>query len=92
MSVVDLETVKKAIRVFHNEDDELITTYVEAAEKYLNRVGVAVAAPIDPDAKVAVLLLCGQLYQWREPVVDGIVKELPLSLRTFITALRGIQL
>lgn len=92
MAVVGLEMAKKAIRVYHDDDDELIQAYIDAAEAYLNRIGVAVAAPASPDAQIAVLLLVGHLYQFREPVVDGNIKEVPLSLQIFISGLRGVQL
>ncbi|OCJ06091.1 hypothetical protein A6U85_03755 [Agrobacterium sp. 13-626] len=87
MSLVDLVTAKKAIRVLYTDDDELIQAYLDGAEDYLERIGVKIADPISPAAKLAVLLLVGNSYQYREAVADGNFKELPLSLQMYIRSL-----
>lgn len=79
MAIVDLETVKKHLRVFHNDEDAEIGLYRDAAEsiitEYLDREVVAAGstpAQLDgiaatPAIVSAILLVTGDLYEVREP-------------------------
>lgn len=79
MAIVDLETVKKHLRVFHSDEDAEIGLYRDAAEsiiaEYLDREVVAAGeTPTTTDGIVvtpaivsAILLLTGDLYEVREP-------------------------
>lgn len=79
MPIVDLETVKKHLRVFHDDEDAEIGIYRDAAEsiiaEYLDREVVANdATPTAEDGIAAapaivsaILLVTGDLYEVREP-------------------------
>ncbi|UHS56837.1 head-tail connector protein [Agrobacterium vaccinii] len=79
MPIVDLETVKKHLRVFHNDEDAEIEIYRDAAEsiiaEYLDREVVAIGATPTADDGIAatasivsaILLVTGDLYEVREP-------------------------
>jgi hypothetical protein len=83
MAILDLDTVKKHLRVFHSDEDAEIGLYRDAAEsiitEYLDREVVAVgAAPAQPDGVTAtpaiisaILLVTGDLYEVREPDPDA---------------------
>lgn len=83
MAIVDLETVKKHLRVFHEDEDVEIGLYRDAAEsiitEYLDREVVADGeTPTDEDgieatASIvsAILLVTGDLYEVREPDPDA---------------------
>lgn len=57
MAVVALADVKAHLRVTGSTDDALLASQIDAAEQYLDSVGVAVAAPIPAPVKQAVLLI-----------------------------------
>lgn len=79
MPIVDLETVKKHLRVFHDDEDAEIELYRDAAEsiitEYLDREVIATGGtPVADDGIVAsasivsaILLVTGDLYEAREP-------------------------
>ena len=79
MPIVDLETVKKHLRVFHSDEDAEIGIYRDAAEsivtEYLDREVVAIGASPAQDHGIvataaivsAILLVTGDLYEVREP-------------------------
>ena len=79
MPIVDLETVKKHIRVFHSDEDAEIEIYRDAAEsiitEYLDREVVAIGETptaadgiaASPAIVSAILLVAGDLYEVREP-------------------------
>lgn len=63
MAVVALADVKAHLRVTGSTDDTLLTSQIDAAESYLDKIGVAVAAPIDPPVKQAVFLIVEGFYR-----------------------------
>lgn len=83
MPIVDLETVKKHLRVMHTDEDAEIELYRDAAEsiitEYLDREVVADGETptaedgIEATASIvsAILLVTGDLYEVREPDPDA---------------------
>ena len=86
MALLDINIVKRHLRVFHDDDDNEIGAYQAAAEnivvEYLDRNVVAEGTTLpdesdpayDPTAMVvtpaitsAILLVLGDLYEFREP-------------------------
>ncbi|NTA48151.1 phage gp6-like head-tail connector protein [Agrobacterium tumefaciens] len=79
MAIVDLETVKKHLRVFHEDEDTEIGLYRDAAEsivtQHLDREVVAAGETptaadgiaATPAIVSAILLVTGDLYEVREP-------------------------
>ena len=90
--MIDRELVKKHLRVFATDEDQLIDLYIAAAvdtaEQYLNRKLYAQSETVPEDdedglvlppaVEAAILLIVGQLYEFRENVISGtIVAQLP---------------
>jgi hypothetical protein len=83
MALIELDTVKRHLRIMHNEDDAEIVVYQAAAEdivtQYLDRKVIAAsealpdegddatAMHITPAITAAVLLMVGDMYEVREP-------------------------
>lgn len=92
--MIDLDLVKNHLQVVGADHDAIIELYVAAAvdtaEQYLNRKLYAVGETvpdsdptgitIPPAVVSAVLLIVGQLFEFRENVVSGtIVTQVPLG-------------
>ncbi|MEQ1403842.1 head-tail connector protein [Neorhizobium sp. Rsf11] len=97
--LVTLDLAKKHILVEHNDDDDLITTFIEAAsglcEEYLNRTYTEAVSGSDgqtdaPAAVVAaVLILVATLYRDREEQhVDVPPMVLPSTVRMLLAPYR----
>lgn len=89
---IDLALAKAQARVTHDAEDALITSYIAAAQAWVERyIGMTLAEADDaPELDQAMLLLVGHWYQNREAAVVGTisgdlamaVKELAGPLRT----------
>ena len=70
MSYVTLSEAKQHLRIDHNDEDSLITIYIEAAElnacQYLNLEEL----PQELAIKAAILLLVGDFYEHREAATE----------------------
>ncbi|WP_266035312.1 head-tail connector protein, partial [Brucella intermedia] len=76
---VELELLKKHLRVFHDDEDAELDVYLAAAEtivvEYVDREIVATGAPpatddgiaVTPPITAAILLVAADLYENREP-------------------------
>lgn len=76
MSILNIELVKKHIKVDGNDEDTEIQIYIEAAEQYVNDFCDTKDEPFavfPAPVQAAVLLIVGDLYENREMQV---VKEL----------------
>ena len=79
MAIVDLETVKRHLRVFHSDEDIEIGLYRDAAESIIAEHLDREVVPADetpsaddgiaatPAIVSAILLVTGDLYEVREP-------------------------
>ncbi|WP_113341754.1 head-tail connector protein [Brucella intermedia] len=79
MALVELELLKKHLRVFHDDEDAELDVYLAAAEtivvEYVDREIVATGAPpatddgivVTPPITAAILLVAADLYENREP-------------------------
>lgn len=82
MPLISLDMAKRHLRIDHDEDDIQVTMYAAAAEsivqEYVDRpllaTGSVIPDPNDHDAIVvpppaiaAILLVLGDLYEYREP-------------------------
>ncbi|AVH37019.1 phage gp6-like head-tail connector protein [Pseudomonas monteilii] len=93
--MLDLARVKLHLRVDGDEEDQVITGYVEAAKSHVamhcDRVLVETdpAGPeemgLTPDVEQAILLLVGHWYANREAVAVGITAtEMPLAVERLL--------
>ncbi|MGB6119576.1 MAG: head-tail connector protein [Mesorhizobium sp.] len=84
MSTVTLSLAKAYSNIIGDEDDELLTLFIDAAETWLgNYIGKPIAEfdPVPADLKRAVLMLVAFYYEQREAVAYGIAGQMaPLSV------------
>lgn len=103
MALVSLETAKRHLRIFHDDDDAGVGLYVGAAESivvaYLDRVVLpegqtlpaddALAINVMPAITAAILLIVGDLYENREADPDATGNAmLPKAVRALLAPWR----
>lgn len=66
MTAVALEDAKAHLRIGFDTDDAYVTSLLEAAEGYVQEVGVAFASPLQPAVRHAILLLVSHWYGQRD--------------------------
>lgn len=76
---LNLEKVKRFIRVEHDEDDELLEGLMKTAGEYIEGV-TGKRAEGSQAYKLAVLQLTAHWYENRIPVVSGTVADVPLTV------------
>ena len=93
--MLDLDRVKRHLRVDGNDEDVVISGYVEAAKAYVamhcDRILVDAdpAGPeemgLTPDVEQAILLLVGHWYANREEVVVGVsATQVPMGVQALL--------
>lgn len=92
--MLDLNLVKEHLRVDDDQDDTLITAYVDAAVEYVQqhcdrRIVEVPATPAEMaltlDIQQAVLLLVGHWYANREEVVVGAAaNQIPMGVSALL--------
>lgn len=75
-----LEKVKKNMILDHNEDDELITSYITAATSYAEGYQKKVSGfyeehPMDPTTEQAVIMLSSHFYESRDGSTGGFFQD-----------------
>lgn len=88
MSEVDLADAKAHLRITFAADDAYITGLIEAAEDYVESVGVAFATPIQPAVRHAVLLIVSHFYNHREAVTAEAVNAMPFGVNALLQPFR----
>lgn len=88
MSAVDLAEAKAHLRVSFAADDAYIAGIIEAAEDYVESVGVAIASPIQPAVRHAVLLIVSHFYNNREAVTAETVNAMPFGVNALLQPYR----
>lgn len=79
MSIVSVSLAKAHMNIVGNDDDELISLYIGAAETWLgNYVGKPLSGfdVLPDDLKLAVLRLAAFYYEQREAVAFGITMQI----------------
>lgn len=92
--MIDLPLVKTHLRVDGDDDDLLISAYIDAAVEYVQqhcdrRIAESPEGPeqmaLTNDVKQAILLLVGHWYANREDVVTGtIASQLPMGVHALL--------
>ena len=75
-----LEKVKKNLILDHNEDDELIASYITAATSYAEGYQKKVSGfyetnPMDPTTEQAVIMLSSHFYESRDGSTAGFFQD-----------------
>lgn len=85
---VSLEEAKAHLRISFTADDAYITGIIEAAEDHVESVGVALATPIQPAVRHAVLLIVSHFYNNREAVTAEAVNAMPFGVNALLQPFR----
>lgn len=88
MTAVALEDAKAHLRITFAADDAYITGIIQAAENYVESVGVAFATPIQPAVRHAVLLITSHFYNNREAVTVEAVNAMPFGVNALLQPFR----
>ncbi|RVI95669.1 phage gp6-like head-tail connector protein [Sinorhizobium medicae] len=88
MEAVSLADAKAHLRISFTADDAYITGIVEAAEDYVESVGVAFATPIQPAVRHAVLLIVSHFYNNREAVTVEAINAMPFGVNALLQPYR----
>lgn len=92
MAVLHLEDVKAWLRISFDDEDDILASTIEAAEGYVSEIGVALAAPVPPALKQALLLLIGHWWENREAVIEGDFRKVPLGFEALIAPYREVTI
>lgn len=85
---VSLADAKAHLRIGFAADDTYITGIIEAAEGYVGSVGVAIAAPIQPSVRHAILMIVAHFYNNREAVTVDAVNAMPFGVNALLQPYR----
>ncbi|WP_340668852.1 head-tail connector protein [Bradyrhizobium ottawaense] len=92
MSAVDLADVKAHLRVSFDSEDTYIQSLIDAAESYVDSLGVALDAT-PPDAVLhAIKLMVGHWYQNREAATTEPPKAIAFGVGTLLAPFREVNL
>lgn len=87
-----LAEIKHHLRIEHDEDDDEIAAFAEAAHEYFATIGVDMTAdPLPRPVAQAELMLIGHWYRQREAVDDGrtATRAVPFSVDTLTAPYRS---
>ena len=84
---VELEDIKRHLNVDFNEDDNLITSMIEAAEASVeNSIGapladIAIYGELPVALKHVIRIMTANFYEYREGMTYGKIQTVPFTLR-----------
>jgi len=92
--LLTLDEAKQHLRIDHDDDDELVTTYADAAVlsclSHCNRQLVPQGA--EPAFRAAALLTLGGIYNSRELVITGTIVALNPTVEALLRPYRIIRI
>lgn len=83
---VELEDIKRQVNVDFNEDDNLITSMIEAAEASVEKtIGaplaeIAIEGELPADLKHAIRIMTANFYEYREGMTYGKIQAVLFTL------------
>jgi uncharacterized phage protein (predicted DNA packaging) len=94
--ILTLEDIKRHLNVDFNEDDELITSMMEAAEASIeNSIGVPLADFVSDgfpaDLKHAIRIMTANFYEFREGFTHGKIQQVPFTLAHLIAPYKKLS-
>ncbi len=91
MSYITLQQAKQHLRVDHSDEDDLIQTYIDAAEDWIaKRCGEFEELP--KSLVAATLLFVGDLYENREIQFTSIKMSTSKTMETLVAPYRRVDL
>lgn len=87
---MELNSLKKYLRIDHDLDDALIETLQDVAEKYIYGA-IEVTATYDERFDYAVTLLVSNWYENRISTTEKALDEIPFGVTALIHQLRGLD-
>ncbi len=88
MTAVTLADAKAHLRVSFTADDAYITGLIEAAEDYVQSIGVSFGSPLQPAVRHAVLLIVSHFYNNREAVTVEAINAMPFGVNALLQPYR----
>ena len=85
---MELDFIKKVIKVDFDEDDEYITLLSEVAEKYIE-AATGKCDYSDPRAKLLALVIITELYEKRSYSVEKAGEKAQYTIRSMISQLQA---
>lgn len=92
-----LEDIRRQCNLDSNEDDELLVSYAEAAEDFIEKRINCTLEELETDEgkiptplNIAILMLCAQFYREREAVSNLAQYRVPYGLEALITPYKKI--
>lgn len=95
MAYATLEELKAQLRIDFDDEDAVLTDYLEAATDYIRPFLIddpeADSPPGEPssDLKQATLLIAGSWYSQREASIDVTLREIPYGAHQIINQIRS---
>ncbi|WP_077960089.1 head-tail connector protein [Ensifer adhaerens] len=88
MTAVSLAEAKAHLRITFAADDAYITGIIEAAEGYVQTIGVSFGSPLQPAVRHAVLLIVSHFYSNREAVTAAGIAAMPFGVNALLQPYR----
>jgi uncharacterized phage protein (predicted DNA packaging) len=92
MSAVLLADMKAHLRVSFDSEDTLIQSYIDAAESYVDSIGVTISTPPQNAVLHAVKLLVGHWYNNREAASAQPPQEIAFGVCTLLQPYRTFSI
>ncbi|WP_064692005.1 head-tail connector protein [Rhizobium aegyptiacum] len=88
MTAVALDEAKDHLRIGFTSDDVYVSSLIEAAEDYVQSIGVTFASPLQPAVRHAVLLIVSHFYNNREAVTAAGIDAMPFGVNALLQPFR----
>lgn len=92
MSAVNLADMKAHLRVSFDSEDTYIQSLIDAAESYVDSIGVGFDSPIQDALVHAIKLIVGHWYQNREAAAETPPKAIAFGVDMLLAPHREISL
>ncbi|MGB3044594.1 MAG: head-tail connector protein [Xanthobacteraceae bacterium] len=92
MSAVDLAGMKAHLRVSFDSEDTYIQSLIDAAESYVDSIGVGFDSPPQDAVLHAIKLMVGHWYSNREAATEAPPKAIAFGVDTLLAPYREIPL
>lgn len=92
MSAVDLADMKAHLRVSFDSEDTYIQSLIDAAESYVDSIGVGFDSPVQDAVLHAIRLMVGHWYSNREAATEAPPKAIAMGVDMLLAPFREFSL